>query len=122
MKLSDIFAVAKRTKRVLSGSVYHVYIRLISYSDFTCATDDFKKYRENAIFENCVKIYRLKNSNVFVFFKMARLVCFRLYFELIIFFYSKTICLQKRCFLHFKQKNEEVNEKYSKITTKLLSV
>ena len=34
MKLSDIFSFAEWTKRVLSGFVYNVYIKLISYSEF----------------------------------------------------------------------------------------
>ena len=37
------------------GFVYHVDIKLISNSDFTCATDDFQKSRKNVIFENCIK-------------------------------------------------------------------
>ena len=53
VKLSDIFSVAEWTNRVLLGFVYHVDIKLISYSDFTCATDDFQNSRKNAIFENC---------------------------------------------------------------------
>ena len=34
VKLSDIFSFAEWTKRVLSGFVCHVYIKLISYSEF----------------------------------------------------------------------------------------
>ena len=56
MKLSDIFSVAKWTKRVLLDFVYHVHLKLIFYSDVTCATDDFQKSRKKVIFENCVKI------------------------------------------------------------------
>ena len=52
MKLSDIFSVAKWPKRVLLGFVYHVQLKLISYSDFTCATDDFQKSRKKW---DCVK-------------------------------------------------------------------
>ena len=33
VKLSDIFSFAEWTKRVLSGFVYNVYIKLISYSE-----------------------------------------------------------------------------------------
>ena len=55
MKLSDIFSVAEWTNRVLLVFVYHADIKLISYSDFTCATDDFQTSRKNAIFENCIK-------------------------------------------------------------------
>ena len=49
MKLSDIFSVAEWTNRVLLVFVYHVDIKSISYSDFTCAADDFQKSRKNAI-------------------------------------------------------------------------
>ena len=55
MKLSDIFPVAEWTNRVLLVFVYHVDIKLISYSDFTCAADDFQKSRKNVNFENCIK-------------------------------------------------------------------
>ena len=85
MKLSDIFSVAECTNRVMLIFVYHVGTKLISYSDFTCTTDDFQKSRKNAIFENCI----LKNQSfeklrcLMFFFKMARPVCSRLYFNLI---------------------------------------
>ena len=59
MKLSDNFSVAKSPKRVLFGFVYHFHLKLISYTDFTCPTDDFQKSRKNVIFENCLKICRL---------------------------------------------------------------
>ena len=55
MKLSDNSSVAEWTNRTLLVCVYHVDIKLISYSGFTCATDDFQKSRKNAIFENCIK-------------------------------------------------------------------
>ena len=55
MKLSDIYSVAEWTNRVLLVFVYLVDIKLISCSDFTCATDDFQKSRKNTIFENCKK-------------------------------------------------------------------
>ena len=45
VKLSDIFFVAEWTNRVLLVFVYHVDIKLISYSDFTCAPEDFQKSR-----------------------------------------------------------------------------
>ena len=55
MKLSDIFSFAEWTNRVLLFFVYHADIKSISYSDFTCAADDFQKSRKNAIFENGIK-------------------------------------------------------------------
>ena len=68
MKLSDIFAVAEwtiRLNRVLLVFVYHVDIKLISYSDFTCAADDFQKSRKNGIFENCIKILSFEKIEMF---------------------------------------------------------
>ena len=60
-----MFSFAEWTKRILSGFVYHAYIKLISNSEFTCATDNFQKSQKTAIFDNCVKKnYRLKKSNV----------------------------------------------------------
>ena len=50
-----MFSVAEWTNRVLLGFVYHVDIKLLSYSDFMCASDDFQKSRKNVIFENCIK-------------------------------------------------------------------
>ena len=47
-------------------------------------------------------------------FKVARPVCSRLLFDLRKFFTKKTIHLQKRCFLHFLPKNEEVKFFFSK--------
>ena len=64
MKLSYIFPVAEWTKRVKSSSVYHVYIQLTPYSDFTCATDDFQKSWKTAIFENCVKNLSFKKNQM----------------------------------------------------------
>ena len=55
MELSDIVSVAEWTNRVLLVFVYNVDIKFISYSDFTCAADDFQKSRKNAIVENCIK-------------------------------------------------------------------
>ena len=63
MKLSDIFSVAKWTKRVLLGFVHHFHLRIISYSDFTCATDDFQTSWKNVIFENCVKNLSLEKKS-----------------------------------------------------------
>ena len=45
------FTFAEWTKRVLFGFDYNVHIKFIAYSDFTCATYDFQKSRENVIFE-----------------------------------------------------------------------
>ena len=55
MKQSTIFSVAEWTKQNLLDLVFNVYIKLISYSDFTCATDDFQKARKNIFFENYIK-------------------------------------------------------------------
>ena len=68
MKQSDIFTVAEWSKGVLLGSVYHVQIKLIAYSDLTCATDDFQKSRKNAIFENCVKGLSFEKIQMLIFF------------------------------------------------------
>ena len=65
MKLSDICSVAKWTKSVLLGFVHHVHLKVISYSDFTCATDDFQKSRKNVIFENCVKNLSFEKNQKF---------------------------------------------------------
>ena len=60
MKLSDIFSVAEWTNLF----DYHVDIKLISVI-FTCATDDFQKSRENAIFENCIKNLSFEKNEMF---------------------------------------------------------
>ena len=65
MKLSDIISVAEWTHRVLLVFVYHVDIKLMSYSDFKCATDDFQKSRKNAIFENCIKNMSFEKIEMF---------------------------------------------------------
>ena len=65
MKLSDIFSVVKWINLVLLVSVYHVDIKLISYSYFTCAADDFQKSRKNAIFENCIKNLSFEKIEMF---------------------------------------------------------
>ena len=65
MKLSAIFSVAEWTKRNLLDLVFNVYIKLISYSDFTCATDDFQKARKNVIFENCIKNLSFEKDQMF---------------------------------------------------------
>ena len=82
MKLSAIFSVAEWTKRNLLGFVYNAYIKIILCSDFTCATDDFQKSRENVIFENCIKNLSFEKNQILMFFKVARLVCSRLHFDL----------------------------------------
>ena len=52
------------------GLVFNVYIKLISHSDFTCATDDFQKARKNVIFENCIKNLSFEKDQMFdVFLK-----------------------------------------------------
>ena len=51
--------------------MYNVQIKLISYSDFTCATDDFQKSQKNAIFENCIKNLSFEKNQIFDIFKMA---------------------------------------------------
>ena len=63
--MSDIFSDAEWNNRVLLGFVYHVDIKLISYSDFTCATDDFQKSQKNAIFENCIKNLSFEKIQMF---------------------------------------------------------
>ena len=65
MKLSDIFSVAEWSNRVSLVFVYHVDIKLMSYSDFTCAADDCQKSRENAIFENCIKNLSFEKVEMF---------------------------------------------------------
>ena len=65
MKLSDIFPVAEWTNRVLLVFVYHVEIKLISHSDFTCAADDLQKSRKNEIFENCIKNLSFEKIEMF---------------------------------------------------------
>ena len=46
------------------------------------ATDDFKKSRKNAIFENCIKNLSFEKLKCLMFFKMARPVYSRLHFNL----------------------------------------
>ena len=82
MKLSAIFSVAEWTKRNVLGLVFNVYIKSISYSDFTCATDDFQKARKNVIFENCIKNLLFEKDQMFDVFKVPRPVCSRLHFDL----------------------------------------
>ena len=60
------------------GLVFNVYIKLISYSDFTCATDDFQKARKNVTFENCIKNMSFEKDQMFDVF----LKCSRLHFDL----------------------------------------
>ena len=68
MKLSDIFSVAEWTNRVLLVFVYLVHLKLTSYSDFTCANDDFQKSRKNVIFENCIKNLSFEKIQMFEVF------------------------------------------------------
>ena len=121
MKLSDIFPLAKWTKRVLLGFVYHVHVSLISYSDFTCATDDFQKSWKNVIFENCVKICRLKKNQKFDFFGMARPVCSHLHFVLIKHLLKKHLS-SKTLFFAFLTKKRGGRRNLFQNTTKLLSM
>ena len=65
LSCQTFFSVAEWTNRVLLVFVYHVDIKFISYSDFTCATDDFQKSRKNAIFENCIKIQSFEKNEMF---------------------------------------------------------
>ena len=123
MKLSDIFSFAEWTKRVLSGFVYNVCIKLISYNEFTCATNDFQKSRKTAIFENCVKNVSFeKKIKCLMFFKITRPVCIRLYFDLIKYFSPKPFIFKNVVFAFLTKKNKEVKENFSKNTTKLLSM
>ena len=123
MKLSAIFSVAEWTKRNVWGLVFNFYIKLISYSDFTCATDDFQKARENVIFENCIKNLSFEKAQMFDVFKVPRTVCSRLHFDLRKHFTKKNILSSKTFFfLHFLPKNEEVKEFFFQNTTKLLSI
>ena len=112
MKLSDIFSDAEWTNPVLLGFVYHVDIKLISYSDFTCATDDIQKSRKNAIFENCIN--NMSFEKCLMLFKMARPVRSRLHFNLIKHFTQQTFIFKNVVFCIFNQKNEEVHENFSK--------
>ena len=65
MKLSAIFSIAEWTNENLLDLVFNVYIQLISYSDFTCSTDDFQKARKNVIFENCIKNLSFEKDQMF---------------------------------------------------------
>ena len=64
MKLSANFSVPEWTKRNLLDLVFNVYIKFISYSDFTHATD-FQKARKNVIFENCIKNLSFEKDQMF---------------------------------------------------------
>ena len=107
MKLSAIFSVAEWTKRNLLGFVFNVYIRLLSYSDFTCATDDFPKISENVIFENCIKNLSFEKNQMFDFFKVARTVCSRLHFDLRKHFTQKQFIFKHVVFCIFYQKKRK---------------
>ena len=65
MKLSAICSVAEWTKRNMVDLVFNIYIKLISYSDFTCATGDFQKARKSVIFENCIKNLSFEKDQMF---------------------------------------------------------
>ena len=106
MKLSDIFSVAEWTNRVLLVSVYNVNIKLISYSVFTCATDDFQKSRK--------KVCRLKKMKCLMIFKMARPVCGRLHFNLIKHFTKKTFILKNAVSFAFLTKKRRRTRNFSK--------
>ena len=68
---------------------------------FTCATDDFQKPRKNAFLKNCIKNLSFEKLKCFMFFKMARPVCSRLYFNLIKHFTQKAFIFKNDVFLHF---------------------
>ena len=75
---------------------------------FTCATDDFQKSRKTAIFENCVKNLSFEKIQRFdFFFKMARPVCIRLYFDLIKYFTPKPFIFKNVVFYIFNQKTRK---------------
>ena len=59
------FSIAEWTKRNLLGFVYNIHIKLISYSDFKCATDDFQKSWKNVIFKNCIKNLLFEKNQMF---------------------------------------------------------
>ena len=65
---------------------------------FICATDDFPKSRKNAIFENSVKNLSFEKFKCLMFFKIARPVCSRLYFNLIKHFTKKKHLSSKTLF------------------------
>ena len=70
MKLSAIFSVAEWTNENVLDLVFNVYIKLISYSDFTCASDDFQKARKNVILENRIKNLSFEKDHMFDVFKV----------------------------------------------------
>ena len=72
---------------------------------FTYAIDDFQKSRKTAIFENCVKNLSFEKKNkCLMFFKMARPVCIRLYFDSIKYFTPKPFILKNVVFCIFNKK------------------
>ena len=92
---------------------------------FTCATDDFQKSRENAIFENCIKNLSFeKKKKMFDVFKMARQVCRRLHFNLIKYFTKKSFIFKNVLFFFFEflTKKRRSTRKLFQNTTKLLSM
>ena len=94
--------------------VYHVDIKLIAYSDFTCATDDFQKSRKNASFENCIKNLLFEIIEMFDVFKMARPVCGRVRFNLIKHFTQKTFIFKNVVFCIFNQKTKKYKKTFPK--------
>ena len=83
------------------GLVFNVYIKLISYSDFTCATNDFQKARKNVIFENCIKNLSFEKDQMFDVFKVPRPVCSRLHFDLRKHFTQKPFIFKSAFFFIF---------------------
>ena len=64
------FSFAEFTKRVLSGFVYNVYIKLISYSEFYVCYWWYSKISENCDFwKLCKKSIVWKKSNVWFFLR-----------------------------------------------------
>ena len=83
---------------------------------FTCATDDFQKSRENAIFENCIKNLSFeKKREMFDVFKMARQVCMPLHFNLIKHFTKKSFIFKNVFFFCiFNQKTKKYKKTFPK--------
>ena len=66
-----------------------------------------KKSRKTAIFENCVINLSSEKNQMFVcFFKMARPVCIRLYFDLINIFTQKPFIFNNFVFFAFLTKKK----------------
>ena len=73
-----------------------------------------KNLGKNVIFENCIKIGRLKKIKCLMIFKVARPVCSRLHFDLRKHFTQKSFIFKTFFFLHFLPKNEAVKEFFPK--------